>query len=492
MCVKLLLIGLCCGLAVVGGCVVAPPDGLLPAEASAAIETDELTLVARIAHVSDSQIMDEESPARFAGSDAIIDAAWRPYEAYSTQLFDGILRAVNRIHAGERPIDFLVHSGDACDNVQSNELAWFVGVMDGGPIDPLSGCDCRPDGSRPPAFLDPHAAFDAQGIYREAVHGELESIPWYVVYGNHDVFALGTLAIVTLEDGSRVSPLPLDWRAGIYWPLIFDPVASSGYGVVTPADPGPPGLFERPTPVVANEDRAYFERRDFIEAMFATETGPAGHGFVDLDDGPSWYSRSPVAGLRLIGLDTTDRTVEQPERIYSEGAMSRVQLEFLRAELAAAAERDEIVIVTSHHPSDSIALLWGSEVTAEELRGLLNEYPNVVLHLAGHVHRNRVVDRGGYLEVETCSTLDLPQEGRLIEVWRDADGGVVISYEMFSHLDDDLPSLGEDPLRRLREQAYDLAIQDKGAAARQRLRDPSGADAFGEPGDRNGIVRFSR
>jgi 3',5'-cyclic AMP phosphodiesterase CpdA len=492
---------LCGAGAVVPGCTVTVfPGGagdnlgiLLPPRDLVAPNSANHTLLARIAHVTDTHMLDEESPARFAGAGGIIHAAWRPNESYSTQLLDGIIRTVNRIHADGRPIDFLALTGDACDNVQSNELRWLTDVLDGEFINPQTGPDDRPADTRPLAWLDPHAGFQAQGLYRQGHHGELPSIPWYAVFGNHEVYALGVFPIVTRSDGTRVAPLPLPGRPGLVLPVLLNPLASYAYGNVTPAEPGPPLLFETPRPVAANAERAYFNRREFVHAMFATATGPPGHGFSDPDQGPSWYSVSPLAGLRLIGLDTTDRPVAYPEFIYSEGALSRRQFDFLKTELAAATERDEIVIVISHHSSRTIDPISGSEVSPEELRALLNDHPGVVLHLAGHLHRNRVTDRGGYAEIETCSTIDLPQEGRLIEIWRDADDdSLVISYEMFSHLDDSLPPLQDDPLRELRAQAYELAAEDKAAPLRQRLRDPSGANPAGEPADRNGTITFPR
>ncbi len=243
--------------------------------------------------------------------------------------------------------------------------------------------------------------------------------------------------------------------------------------------------------VTRNAARAFFTRREFIRAMFATAGGPSGHGFADPERGPSWYSASPVDGLRLIGLDTNDRPIVLPEFLYWQGAVSRRQFDFLRNELATAAELGEIVLVTSHHPSASIEPISGSEVNPEEFRALLNEYSNVLMHLAGHSHRNHVRDRGGYIEIETCSTLDLPQEGRLIEIWRDeSDGSLTVAYEMFSHLDEMLPPLGDDPLRQLREQARELALSDKTAPSRQKQLDPSGAPPAGRPVDRSGTVVF--
>ena len=474
------------------GCEV-DPALLLPGRLSPDVDLEGLTLVARVVHVTDTHLIDEESPARFAGAHVLTDSAWRPQEAYSTQLFDGILRTVNRIHASGREIDFLIHTGDACDNVQANELAWFVGALEGELIDPLTGPDDRPPAERPEPALDPHASFQAHGLYRTGVHGDLASIPWYVLFGNHDVCAIGVFPISEWPDGRRTAPLPLTNRPGLVLPVRLDPLGSSAYGNVTPGDPGPPCLFETPRYVQPNPQRAYFCKSEFIAAVFETVTEPAGHGFADPVNGPSWYSVSPVAGLRLIGLDTTDHTVRVPALLYQEGALSEAQLAFLRSELDAATDRGEIVIVASHHPSSSLVPGIGVEVVGRELRAVLSECPNVVLHLAGHHHRNHAIDRGGYVEIETCSTLDPPQEGRLIEIWRDdADGSVLITYEMFSHLDDSLPPLGEDPLRLLRETAQAIALGDKGAAARQKRFDPTGADPYGEPADRRGYFMLPR
>ena len=148
------------------------------------------------------------------------------------------------------------------------------------------------------------------------------------------------------------------------------------------------------------------------------------------------------------------------------------------------------MIVASHHPSSSLLPARGSEVAGDELRDLLNDYPNVALHLAGHKHRNRVIDQGGYLEIETCSTLDPPQEGRLIEIWSDDVGGkLVISYEMFSHIDDTLPELADDPLRELREDALAIATGDATATVRQKRFDPTGTDPSGKSTDRQTPAR---
>lgn len=454
------------GLSGVAGCYDFGGD-LLPARESAR-ETIDGELVARFVHITDMHVVDEESPARFAGAHAFTRSAWRPYEAYSTQLFDGILRTANRIHASGRPIDFLIHTGDACDNAQRNELEWLLGVLDGGEVNPLTGPDDRPASARPLPALDPHAAFVAQGLYRAGVHGEAASIPWYGVFGNHDVYSIGVFPIVEDAPGRRRAPLPLDWRPDLLLPGELNPLSPVAHGNVTPARPGPPDLFALPTWVEPKPERAFFSRQEFIAAMFDTQTGPPGHGFSS-PDGPGWYSLSPGAGLRLIGLDSCDPVQVVPGLFYADGAISSAQLAFLEGQLAAADAAGEWVIVASHHPSAYLLEIFGTAVNAAAFRALLNAHPSVILHLAGHSHRNRVTDHGGYLEIETCSTLDAPQEGRLIEIWRSVESGeATVAYEMFSHLDDALPPLGDDPLRALREEAHAIAAARPGASARGR------------------------
>ncbi len=449
--------GLVAGTLIWGGCQ-SDLEELLPARAGVTSSSGDLELVARIVHVSDTHLVDEESPARLPGAHVLTGSAWRPQESYSAQLLDGLVRSVNRLHASGRRIDFLVHTGDGCDNAQTNELGWLLTVFDGGVIDPRSGPDDRPADRIPASELDPHAPFTAQGLYRQGVHGPAPSIPWYFVFGNHDVYALGVFPIFTDQDGRRVAPLPLTWRPGLVLPTYLDPLADYAYGRVTPAQPGPPCLFELRGPIVANSERAYLSRKEFVAALGRTTSGPPGHGFGS-PDGPTWYAVSPVAGLRLIGLDTTSASTRWPGGLYVEGAINAEQLTFLRGELERAASVGDLVVVATHHPSEALSPALGSALTTWQWRDLLRSYPNVVLHLAGHRHRNLVVERGGYVEIETCSTLDPPQELRVIEVWRSkTDGSVQIAYEMLSQPDERWPELGPDPLSGLRAAARDLSV----------------------------------
>ncbi len=472
------------------GCESVPDLGtLLPSRESPEGEGSLGTLLARFAHITDTHIVDDESPARFPAAQIVTRSAWRPYEAYSNHILDGILRTVNRIHASGRNVNFLIHTGDGTDNAQSNELESLLSLFDGRLIDPLSGPDDRPVDSRPPATMDPYAAFQSAGLYRNGAHGGLPSIPWYALMGNHDSFATGLFPFFDGPFGRRTAPLPLQPRPGIVLPTEFDPAGFLAHGNVTPNEPGPPAVFQTARFLEPNPARRFYSKADFVRALFQTLTTPAGHGMTS-DDGPSWFSVSPAPGVRLIGLDSSDPGHRIPAMIYVSAAVSAAQAEFLRSELAAAQARDEVIIVATHHPSASLEAGLGSALTPETFRSLLGEHSNVVLHICGHKHRNRVTDRGSYLEIETCSTIDLPQEGRLIEIRRDETSGEVsIAYEMFSHLNDELPALGDDPVVGLRQEARSIAMNDAGALIRQRIFDESGKDPRGRDEDRRGRSR---
>jgi hypothetical protein len=61
----------------------------------------------------------------------------------------------------------------------------------------------------------------------------------------------------------------------------------------------------------------------------------------------------------------------------------------------------------------------------------------VVAHLCGHTHRHRVSRIEGahpYLEIETASLVDYPQEGRVFDVYYDqASDQVRLTGEVFGH-----------------------------------------------------------
>ncbi|MFQ5493914.1 MAG: hypothetical protein ACE5EX_00900 [Phycisphaerae bacterium] len=462
--------------AVLSGCGMTPFP-VLSDEDTGPVDLVRYERLVRFVQLSDAQIVDEQSPGRVTALGNLSGSAWRPQEAYSTQLLDGAVRAVNKIHVALGAIDFVLFTGDATDNVQRNELDWFITAFDGGTIDPLTGPDDRDVAGRPDPLLDPHARFTAQGLYRQGVHGSAPTIPWYTVLGNHDRFAVGVFPIVDGLAGRRVAPLPLRNRIGLFLPVILDPTGRLSWAPISPARPGPPPELTLATAVASNSERRYVTDREFIAAHLTSTSQPPGHGFHADRPGQSWYSVAPVPGLRLIGLNSATPLIQLPGLVYSEGAISFPQMAFLRDELQKATRLGERVIVATHHPSDSLEPIYGTALTPQTFRTLLNGYPCVALHVAGHWHTDVVFDRGGYVEIVTGSIIDAPQRGRIIELWRrrgppprpDDPGGPPMSadfqlrYRFFSHLDEiqspgaEASALFDDPLRPLRRVAAELA-----------------------------------
>ena len=435
----------------------------LPEEDARPVDAAGFRLLTRFVHLSDTHIMDEESPARLAALGDLSASAWRPNEAYSTQILDGFIRTINQWHVARAPIDFVVVTGDALDNMQRNELRWLMTCFDGGNIDPQSGPDDRPMDERPPPLLDPYHPFTAQGLYQRGVHGDSETIDWYMVMGNHDRFAQGTLPVVFDFFGHRVAPIPVQSRLGLFLPLLLNPLSAWAFSPISPAFPlpRPSSLFGQR--IEPNMDRAFITNGEFVRAHHRSRTSPTGHGFDAQEPKRTWYGVSPVPGLRLVALNSSTPAIEQPALLYSEGAISVEQVSFLAAELERAEENDEIVILATHHPATSLQWQLGTALTASNLVPLLQRHPLVRLHLAGHWHVNAVMDRTSYLEMVTGSTLDAPQLARVVEIWRSADD-VEIRYRYLSHLERVSPvepgqaSLFDDPLFGLREIGNDLAI----------------------------------
>ncbi|MHB8781429.1 MAG: CocE/NonD family hydrolase, partial [Candidatus Geothermincolia bacterium] len=377
----------------------------LGAEGSFAGSTGARTLLADIFQITDVHVLDEDSVARVEPLDPLGDpftSADRPQEHLAAYALDAIVKKVNHLKGGQEQglqIDpeLFIATGDSIDNAQRNEARWFVDVMDGQRVDPSS-----PE--------NPGLAFDAAGID--------PAIPWISVIGNHDGLVQGNF---------------------------------------------PPNLMELVTGFLPQPaDAEIVDLEGFISEFFHTTSSPVGHGFQlarDVLDGYYAYDLSPVVrcivlntlnddftealtgelklALPFLGglVDILSGLTEQTLGGYAQGAVDPVQLDWLKSELAASGDR--LVLVFAHHPTDS----FFDPTNAAAVEDALAACPNVVAYVGGHNHVNRVTAGDGYWEVETAGLLDLPSEGRDIQVYDEGDGTGSIILTCVGHEDVDFLAL---------------------------------------------------
>ncbi len=397
------------------------------------------TTLMRFVHLTDTQLVDDESPARNCVFDApgTTDGAFRPQEGFGCHTLDAAVRAINALHATQ-PLDFVLTGGDNVDDAQRNEMQWFGKVLNGGLVECDSGAD---DGSQPGLIFEQKQAFTAAGL----------TVPWYWVSGNHDVLVTGVYAV---DESERALATGTTAQMGAR--DYSQPGAPVTTGEV-PADPLRLPLYA--TEIVAE-----------VKAI-ADGPGPHLHGLVGVaaDSPYIQYRVTPVAGapVDIIALDSNAHTGGSDGVVYT-----TVFEQEIRPLLEASKAAHHFAIVVAHHPTDGIGDggdPFGQSqlgtMTPAQFRMELSKYSNVLFYLAGHSHVNRIrrhqpsdgdVVRP-FFEVQTASLADWPSQMRLVEVI-DADNGfIAVQLTAF-----DTPgAIGGQPTNALAPEALRLMTLDR-------------------------------
>jgi metallophosphoesterase (TIGR03767 family) len=436
------------------------------------------TPVVAFGQFTDMHLIDAQSPARVEFIDRVggaVTAAYRAQEMLSLHVAEAMVQAMNRYRSGapvtNRPLDFLVSTGDNADNVQLNEVRWHIDLLDGqqavrpdsGNYSKWEGVGDRndkstyywhPDGT--PLFGKPDDPHTKYGF--PTVPGLLDrcrapftatglAMPWYTTFGNHDGLVQGNVPSINLIDAVALGylkvtdfPLGADVDTLVAGFVAGDPTALTALLTLGPAK------------IVTRDPKRNQLLHKQVVAEYFTTTTLVGHGYTqdNLDKGTAYYSFDN-SGVHFISLDTCDTYG------YSEGSIDSAQLAWLTNELKANSSRyldgsgnwvtgngpDKLIVILSHHTVETMTNPIGiGRVTGDTVAQLLLQFPNVVLWVNGHTHRNTVVPYsrpagtavgGGFWEVNTAAHIDWPEQARIVELVDNGDGTLSVFGTILDH-----------------------------------------------------------
>jgi metallophosphoesterase (TIGR03767 family) len=497
-------------------------DDLMPPAESPDGTTTRGRPLACLVHVTDLQLADVQSPARFEFLNRYFaDPRYvgllptqRPQEALTPHAVHATLRTINGLTGPVTglPPQLIVTTGDAIDNAQWNELQALLALFDGGRVvfGPPGGYHgvqatnwpddifWRPDGDGrnvdgavgPDIFRREFGFPHHPGLLELAVR-EFRSSglnpPWLSCFGNHEALIQGVgvpgpNVAAVLTGGVKPTAQADGFDHDRALELFTERPEAFAAGPALPVPPSP--------------DRRPVSRSEFVRAHFRTGARPDGHGFTDRNrrDGTAYYAYD-TPEVRFIALDTAclaggaDGCLDADQARWLEAALAEVHSAYQRpdGELVHTDNADRLVVIFSHHGTSTLSnARHQGGLSAAELTGLLHRFGNVVLWLNGHTHANQVrawpapyaPRASGFWEVTTCSVVDWPCQTRLVEII-DAGSELRITCTMVDHQAKSGVRLGGADLAALhRELAANMPF----------LGVDSGRD--GSPADRNVVLRL--
>jgi metallophosphoesterase (TIGR03767 family) len=438
-----------------------------------------------IAHLSDLHLCDSQSPGRGEFLDRWSDpdsplqptlgiiGSYRAQDCLTVQVGAAMVSAINAVRRGPvggAEIDWAITTGDVVDSAQANELGWYINLLDGGRVVPDSGATTRYEGAADHDFW--HEAFwhpdpatgpdgsarpdrprrlfgfpDAAGLLdrlRQPFDSPGLNVPWLAVHGNHDQLVQGNIPAVGPFAQASVADLKaIDVPA--QWTLEDIARFCRSIGSIEPdgSDRWGEMITRRITP---DAGRATISRAEFVAAHFHPAARPAGHGLPDQQSSRCYYryDHGPAQPRdRMVTVLVLDAVNEHGGY---QGSLDAAQLAWLEEELTAADREKRYVVLASHHTlADLVNDRHDSKsprrVLGPELSSVLDAHPCVVLWINGHTHITAITAHGdpadrtrhAWWEVTAPSLIDFPQQGRIVELLRSANGTLTVAVTMVDH-----------------------------------------------------------
>ncbi|WP_051246894.1 TIGR03767 family metallophosphoesterase [Nocardioides halotolerans] len=435
--------------------------------------------------LTDMHLLDAQSPARVEFLDRLDDpgspyavalpfqGAYRAQDMLTTHVAEATVRALRRVGRGPvtgLPFAFTVTTGDNVDNTQYNELRWQIDLLDGKRIRPDSGDLTKyegvadqtvydvnywhPDG--PPPGQPADLRMSRYGFPR--VPGLLDAcrrpfgtrglgMPWVSVFGNHDGLVQGNVpgnpVINQIATGStKIIDLPPGVNVG---ELAGQLVTNDPQGLAT--------LFGGPSrQVTADPNRRPLSRAETIAEYFKSSGRPHGHGYTawNLATSNAYYAFGK-GRIRGISLDTVnphggaEGSIDEAQFAWLAEQLKKGSRHYLdeRGHAVRGGKHDRLFVIFSHHTVGTMTNADGpGRVLGPAVRDLLLRFPNVVLWVNGHTHRNTVTPHarrksskvpGGFWEVNTAAHVDWPQQARTVEIVDNRNGTLSIFGTIVDH-----------------------------------------------------------
>ena len=414
--------------------------------------------LATFVHITDVHIIDSCSPGRAAFLAAYlpfvpaIADSFRPYEPFSTQVAETMVRRINSIKKGphlKQKFSMVVNTGDNADSLNENELVNYINILDGGKIVPNPATPGKyvgvqddypatsysvyyhpnenPDGLKPDNFKVNYGYPNFQDILDSAAKPFCASglkIPWYTCSGNHDStklgnYSLGFYEILTLFDEISTGNIP-----GLGSKLIesLSPVQAQMFlkTLTLQSAKGTLEVLNRTQlrEVPPSEKRRQFTKADFINMHFSSTLtpGPVGHGFDkrNIEDNVLYYTfkiSDKVTGIMLDSCNPSGNLVE-PD-LAPNGSIGRIQIDWLEKELRKrhssyynnqgqmikTCNKDELILLFCHHTIETMNNNFTSPTTFDndpqrilgpDFVKIIHRYPNILSLVVGHTHTHDI------------------------------------------------------------------------------------------------------
>jgi hypothetical protein len=394
------------------------------------------TKLLEFAQVTDIHICDNGNPMRFenlkAGGlvplnmqgwmDQAITSTCRDQQYLSAKIWDCVIRDINKKHRQE-PMAFVMNTGDVTDTNLDNELQWFIDIANG----------------KYPTGYD--TTTDSQGKERSAANNNLIAeldpspegfiLPWYTTLGNHDTEYQGTANNVqNLLPAASVNTEDLTYQDETIQAYNLtgttDSYGNEGHSI---SNPGPAwhGLANMPEP-----EGSYTKK----EGYYSFDPNPYIHCIV---------LNTSNFNPEIAGTGGTSSTKETEAR----AVMDQRQFDWMTADIEANANK--LCLIFSHgDPVNEQFADEQSDITTQELMDALCSHENVIAHINGHVHFNRIdpVDNGtyrqngkaGYWNINTDAVAAWPNEWRRITIYDNKNGTGTIETRMFQFEGTDCPT----------------------------------------------------